>query len=310
MEGIHDQMAQSVQIEQQAKRVLEKSEKKRDEAKRTEAKHAEAVEEEQKRHGDVVDKATRYTRQLWGETWDGVARPDDVKKYKSQEAVKARIEHTEGIKAKALKRRGVTEVDPEVAKEKMDRARHAYFEKESGCKQIEREGDQLKQDAQERWNRLKRIRQYICRRSNNAFDNILQAKGSAGKLDFEHKEKTLGLTYQKDNADDDNIITNITSLSGGERSFSTLAMLIALGATIECPFRVMDEFDVFMDQVSRKVAMKELVDMAKKMENRQFIFITPQDLSSLPQSDILKIFKMNPPIRGQRTLEEAFATQG
>ena len=310
MEGIHDQMAQSVQIEQQAKRVLEKSEKKRDEAKRTEAKHAEAVEEEQKRHGDVVDKATRYTRQLWGETWDGVARPDDVKKYKSQEAVKARIEHTEQIKAKALKRRGVTEVDPEVAKEKMDRARHAYFEKESGCKQIEREGDQLKQDAQERWNRLKRIRQYICRRSNNEFDNILQAKGSAGKLDFEHKEKTLGLTYQKDNADDANIINNITSLSGGERSFSTLAMLISLGATIECPFRVMDEFDVFMDQVSRKVAMRELVDMAKRMESRQFIFITPQDLSSLPQSDILKIFKMNPPIRGQRTLEEAFATQG
>ncbi|EGB06318.1 hypothetical protein AURANDRAFT_29396 [Aureococcus anophagefferens] len=192
----------------------------------------------------------------------------------------------------------------------MDRARHAYFEKESGCKQIEREGEQLKQDAHERWNRLKRIRQYICRRSNREFDNILQAKGSAGKLDFEHKEKTLGLTYQKDNADDANIINNITSLSGGERSFSTLAMLISLGATIECPFRVMDEFDVFMDQVSRKVAMKELVDMAKKMENRQFIFITPQDLSSLPQSDILKIFKMNPPIRGQRTLEEAFATQG
>ena len=53
--------------------------------------------------------------------------------------------------------------------------------------------------------------------------------------------------------DESSQLDDVNSLSGGERSFSTLAMLISLGATIECPFRVMDEFDVFMDQVSRKV---------------------------------------------------------
>ena len=74
-------------------------------------------------------------------------------------------------------------------------------------------------------------------------------------------------------------------------------MLVSLGATIECPFRVMDEFGVFMDQVSRKVAMQELVDMAREMPNRQFVFITPQDLSSLPVSDHLRVFKLNAPIR-------------
>ena len=84
-------------------------------------------------------------------------------------------------------------------------------------------------------------------------------------------------------------------------------MLIALGATIECPFRVMDEFDVFMDQVSRKVAMRELVDMAKNMQDRQFIFITPQDLSSLPASSLIKVIKMYAPKRGQQTIEGAFA---
>ena len=65
----------------------------------------------------------------------------------------------------------------------------------------------------------------------------------------------------------------------------------------------MDEFDVFMDQVSRKVAVQELVDMAREMPNRQFVFITPQDLSSLPQSNHLKVFKLNAPIRGQQTLD-------
>jgi hypothetical protein len=49
--------------------------------------------------------------------------------------------------------------------------------------------------------------------------------------------------------------------------------------------------------------MQELVDMAREMPNRQFVFITPQDLSSLPQSNHLKVFKLNPPIRGQQTLD-------
>ena len=171
-----------------------------------------------------------------------------------------------------------------------------------------RAGIQLREDAHARYDRLRRIRKHICRMSNREFDKILQKKGSSGALRFDHEDATLKMTYQKDNQDETTQIDNIQSLSGGERSFSTLAMLVSLGATIECPFRVMDEFDVFMDQVSRKVAMQELVDMAREMPNRQFVFITPQDLSSLPQSNPLKVFKLNAPIRGQQTLD-GFATK-
>ena len=207
------------------------------------------------------------------------------------------------MKEQQLEKRGGKETDPEVAKQKMERAQLAYAEKEAGCKQIEQEGIQLREDAHARYDRLRRIRKHICRMSNREFDKILQKKGSSGALRFDHEDATLKMTYQKDNQDETTQIDNIQSLSGGERSFSTLAMLVSLGATIECPFRVMDEFDVFMDQVSRKVAMQELVDMAREMPNRQFVFITPQDLSSLPQSNHLKVFKLNAPIRGQQTLD-------
>jgi len=52
--------------------------------------------------------------------------------------------------------------------------------------------------------------------------------------------------------------------------------------------------------------MKELVSLATNMENRQFIFITPQDLKSLTKTAILQVYTMEAPIRGQQTLHEAF----
>lgn len=47
--------------------------------------------------------------------------------------------------------------------------------------------------------------------------------------------------------------TNMKSLSGGERSFSTLAFIMAIGDSIQCPFHCLDEFDVFLDAQNRQV---------------------------------------------------------
>ncbi len=49
------------------------------------------------------------------------------------------------------------------------------------------------------------------------------------------------------------------SLSGGETSFSTMCLLLALWESISGPFRCLDEFDVFMDAANRKLSMQMLV---------------------------------------------------
>ena len=49
------------------------------------------------------------------------------------------------------------------------------------------------------------------------------------------------------------------NLSGGERSFSTVSLLLALWDTAMCPIRCLDEWDVFLDHVNRALAAKMLV---------------------------------------------------
>jgi hypothetical protein len=44
-------------------------------------------------------------------------------------------------------------------------------------------------------------------------------------------------------------ISDVKELSGGERSVTTMSLLMALWKSIESPFRILDEFDVYMDQV-------------------------------------------------------------
>ena len=103
---------------------------------------------------------------------------------------------------------------------------------------------------------------------------------------------------------------------------------MALWEAIECPFRCFDEFDVFMDLLNRRISMRLMLDKAKSLENRQFIFFTPQDMryarahthtptclsifilqSSLLSSglgidfDSYKVLQLHPPDRTQRTLD-------
>jgi len=218
------------------------------------ARCAASVEGEQARFDELESKAAKYTRQIWKDAWDG-ERPAEASKFKSIENLKAKIKTMESMYDRELERRSISERDPDVARMKMEKAKIAYLEKETGCKSVEKEGADLRSDAAARWGRLKAIRRYICRTASREFDRILNHKGSSGQLLFQHPGEgsagELSLTFQKDNQDTASQIHDINLLSGGERSFSTLAMLIAIGETIECPFRVMDEFDVFMDQARR-----------------------------------------------------------
>lgn len=147
------------------------------------------------------------------------------------------------------------------------------------------------------------FRRHISQRANALFISYLSYRNFDGQLVFDHKERTLNIHINPNRADTTGS-RDTTTLSGGERSYSTVSLLLALWDTMESPFRAMDEFDVFMDTANRKISMELLIDAATQKSSRQHIFLTPQQLQSVHVSDKIKVFKMHPPVRNNRTITE------
>jgi len=75
------------------------------------------------------------------------------------------------------------------------------------------------------------------------------------------------------------------SLSGGERSFATICFILSLWQVMECPFFMLDEFDVFMDAFNRKTSQTALICHAKRFKNHQFFLYTPLELTQMPGNE-------------------------
>eukprot|EP00978_Attheya_sp_CCMP212_P038460 scaffold190887_cov50-Attheya_sp.AAC.2 len=210
---------------------------------------------------------------------------------------KARVERATRNIALERDRRQLSNIEPEEAHEQYLRAQHDLDAKLHLINSIDKTCSELRADIKHRMKLFKIFRKHLAETTSNTFDVMLNKKGSSGQLDFDHGDRELNLTVQKDNTNEMSQTKDVKALSGGERSFTTLSLLLALGENLETPFRIMDEFDVFLDPVSRKIALDTMVSVAKDMEHRQFIFITPQDLSGLTTDNKLKIIKMKQPIR-------------
>lgn len=86
----------------------------------------------------------------------------------------------------------------------------------------------------------------------------------SGDLRFRFEERKLELrVIPIEDADKDKVrkSKDASTLSGGEKSFSTICLLLALWHAAGCPIRGLDEYDVFMDAVNRRIATK-MVSMA------------------------------------------------
>ncbi|EAL21177.1 hypothetical protein CNBD2340 [Cryptococcus deneoformans B-3501A] len=154
-------------------------------------------------------------------------------------------------------------------------------------------------------------RSHIAIRAKTAFVVFESFRAMEGRLNFDHGHEKLSLVIhnQTTTESQDGTYTQIShykgakALSGGERSFSTVSLLLALWSTVPCPIRALDEWDVFLDAANRKVAAKNLMEGARESDGKQYILITPLDMQGIDTSGPdKKVIRMADPERGQGTL--------
>ena len=130
-------------------------------------------------------------------------------------------------------------------------------------------------------------------RARVTFNYLLSERRFRGSLSVDHRNQRLDIHIQPDITVKEDAGRQTKTLSGGEKSFSTICLLLSLWDAMGSPIRCLDEFDVFMDQANRDVTMKLIIGAARKSVGRQYILITPQAISNagVGNADDVKIIR-------------------
>uniref|UniRef100_A0A5S6QJL6 SMC_N domain-containing protein n=2 Tax=Trichuris muris TaxID=70415 RepID=A0A5S6QJL6_TRIMR len=129
----------------------------------------------------------------------------------------------------------------------------------------------------------------------DSFKSYITLRYSSGGLVIDHDKETVDICLNWERREDADQLRNLRALSGGERSFATVCLLLSLWEIIDLPFRCLDEFDVFMDMINRDTAIETLVEYANEEKNlhRQFIFFSPLQISDSMLDDAVNVIHLS-----------------
>ncbi|KAK5173184.1 Structural maintenance of chromosomes protein 6 [Saxophila tyrrhenica] len=181
--------------------------------------------------------------------------------------------------------------------------RTEYEEAAAGLKEMEVFAKELKGTLNDRHDRWKKFRRIISSRARTNFQYLLSERNFRGRCIMDHTNKELDIKVEPDLSKSSDAGRATKTLSGGEKSFSTICLLLSIWDAMGSPIRCLDEFDVFMDNVNRATSMRMMIAAARKAVGRQFVLITPQSMDSVSYGDDVKVNRMSDPERGQTTLE-------
>ncbi|PIG83440.1 DNA repair protein Rad18 [Aspergillus arachidicola] len=145
------------------------------------------------------------------------------------------------------------------------------------------------------------FRSHISSRAKAQFTYLLSERSFRGRLLTDHESKLLDLQVEPD-ITKDSTGRGAKTLSGGEKSFSQVCLLLALWEAMGSPVRCLDEFDVYMDHINRKMAIDMLMLAARRSVGVQFILITPGSRAEISLAPDVRVKELAEPERGQTRL--------
>ncbi|KAL0078931.1 P-loop containing nucleoside triphosphate hydrolase protein [Phycomyces blakesleeanus] len=247
------------------------------------------IENEKKRLEDLESTCKEWISQAI------VDYPNRVETTESLESLQRKIAHLDEARRRKEEEVGATleEVESE-AKDTLT----AWHDAKVSIKRIDELIKKMNTALKDRMKNWDDFYMYITLAAKGHFAYYLHKRGDTGQLRFDQKKETLeikvstgdqvrkGSKRQKDSR----------SLSGGEKSFSQISLLLALWQGISSPIICLDEFDVYMDAVNRKQSMKMIIDSASD-NSSQYILITPQDASNMTPGPFVTVHRLADPKR-------------
>ncbi|KAL4948007.1 hypothetical protein BDW69DRAFT_177269 [Aspergillus filifer] len=182
------------------------------------------------------------------------------------------------------------------------RTKNDYEQARSQVQEFQTLLEILKRTLKNRRDRWHVFRSHISHRAKAQFTYLLSERSFRGKLLADHENKVLDLQVEPDITKGSSEGRGARTLSGGEKSFSQVCLLLALWEAMGSPVRCLDEFDVYMDHINRKMAIDMLLYAARRSIGRQFILITPGSRAEITLDADVKVKELAEPQRGQARL--------
>ncbi|KAI1130190.1 hypothetical protein F5Y10DRAFT_133383 [Nemania abortiva] len=182
-------------------------------------------------------------------------------------------------------------------------ATQEYRDAKDGVKNIKMTSDSLKKALMDRLAKYREFQRHVSAQARCNFGYLLSERGFRGQLLLDHRARKLEVIVEPDKTRENGRGRNTKTLSGGEKSFSSICLLLAIWDAMGSPLRCLDEFDVFMDNVNRAISTNMLIGAARRSVGKQFILITPNAIEGRAKLDRdVKIIRLTDP-RQQRLPE-------
>jgi structural maintenance of chromosomes protein 6 len=195
--------------------------------------------------------------------------------------------------AEIEKRQGITK---EKAGQNLLKGNHNLKEVERKFTDTIHMYNELHNALEKRLNNLVQTTYLTFQEVESVFISALKIRRFRGKIEFNIKKGTLTLKVA---TNETGPLRSVESFSGGEKSYGQIAFLFAIWGPMHSRVRGLDEFDVFMDQINRRVALKLILSKVAENPKRQTIFITPLSISGIEglDSKTVHIHEISPPER-------------
>ncbi|KAL7620002.1 Structural maintenance of chromosomes protein 6 [Parahypoxylon ruwenzoriense] len=202
----------------------------------------------------------------------------------------------ESIKEQLRKIRGQLGASDEEIQNRASQAIQEYREAKRNHKSLTSLVDELKTALMDRLCKWRTFQRLISAHARCNFNYLLSERGFRGELFLDHKAKRLRVQVEPDETRKSSSGRNTKTLSGGEKSFSSICLLLAIWDAMGSPLRCLDEFDVFMDNVNRAISTNMLITTARRSVGKQFILITPNAIEGRAKIDRdVKIIRLTDP---------------